>query len=87
MFNIIQACVKATVSLGYSSSKKEQQEVILSFVQGKDVFAVWPMGFGKSLCYTYSSRVFDTVNVSSGSIVVIITQLTAIIKDQVSIRP
>ena len=28
-----------------------QLKVIMSFIAGKDVFAILPMGYGKSLCY------------------------------------
>ena len=45
------ACREAASSLGYQTLKEEQLDVITSFVKGKDVFAVLPTGFGKSLCY------------------------------------
>ena len=36
-------------SLGYHSLKSEQKAVIKEFVMGKDVFAIFPTGYGKSL--------------------------------------
>lgn len=38
-------------SVGISQLKKHQEEVILAFAQGHDVFAFLLTGFGKSLCY------------------------------------
>ena len=35
----------------YDSLKELQLKVITSFLAGNDVFAVLPMGYGKSLCY------------------------------------
>ena len=37
--------------LGIISVKKEQQEAIGKFVEGRDVFVAPPTGYGKSLCY------------------------------------
>ena len=37
--------------LGYENVKDHQTKVIESFVEGNDVFAVLPTGYGKSLCY------------------------------------
>ncbi len=37
--------------LGYDKLKDLQVEVILSFLTGKDVFAILPTGYGKSLCF------------------------------------
>ena len=39
--------------------KDEQRTAIKAFVDGKDVFAVLPTGFGKSLIYQAGSDVFQ----------------------------
>ena len=53
---------------------------------GRDVFAILPTGFGKSLCYACPPTVFDLVlPVEGTSIVLAIAPLTAIMKDQVSV--
>ena len=56
----------AAQNLVYLSLKEEQREVITNFVQGKDVFAVLPTGFGKSLCYACLPFIFDTIMEGSG---------------------
>ena len=48
--NCSKAAVKAAGTLGYIL-KQEQLDVIVQFALGKDVFAVLPTGYGKSLCY------------------------------------
>ena len=48
------------------------------------VFGVLPTGYGKSLCFTLLPFVFDKLLGTNNSIVIVITPLTAIIKDQVS---
>ena len=78
------ACREEASSLGYQTLKEEQLNVITSSVKGKDVFAVLPTGFGKSLCYACLPGFFDRLYSSRGSIVAIISLLIAIIKDQVS---
>ena len=78
------ACHTVSHSLGYSALKPEQLSVIKSFVCGKDVFAVLPTGFGKSLCYACFPAILDTVRGCSGSIVVVVSPLNAIMKDQVT---
>ena len=51
----IQACIlQAVQEFGYHSMKQAQVEVVLNFVKGRDVFAILPTGFGKSLCYATS---------------------------------
>ena len=77
------ACVSAALCLGYDSLKDEQISVITKFVCGSDVFAILPTGFGKSLCYACLPGVFDRLSGMANSIVVILTPLTATMKDQV----
>lgn len=79
----------AAKKLGYESVKAEQMQVMSKFVEGNDVFAILPTGFGKSLCYLCLPIVFDMLQDHPSqkdlSIIVIVTPLTALIKDQVII--
>ena len=45
--------------LGYQSMKPEQVDVVVKILQGRDVFAILPTGFGKSLCYACLPSAFD----------------------------
>ena len=66
--------------LGYSQLKPEQLKVIMEFVCGKDVFAVLPTGFGKTLCYACLPLVFDELtHRRAPSIILVVTPLNAII--------
>ena len=83
---IARACIlQAAGELGYSAMKPEQVEVALNFVGGRDVFAILPTGFGKSLCYACLPGAFDAIKKEKRghSIVVVVTPLLAIMKDQV----
>ena len=42
---------KCIQKLGYLQLKPEQLKVIIRFVNGRDVFAVLPTGYGKTLSY------------------------------------
>ena len=81
--DIEAACVSAALCLGYDNLKDEQKSVITKFVSGSDVFAILPTGFGKSLCYACLPGVFDRLSGMVNSIVVVLTPLTATMKDQV----
>ena len=70
-------------NLGYSLIKDEQLSVVKSFVSGNDVFAVLPTGYGKTLCFASLPGVFDMLLHRSDSVVVVVSPLTAIMKDQV----
>lgn len=76
-------CEQAAASLGYSQLKPQQLEAMMAFISGKDVFVVLPTGFGKSLIYASLPLAFDVLRASNDSVVVVITPLTAIMKDQV----
>ena len=85
---IREAAKSAAKDLGYPDLKPEQLDVVETFVKGRDVFAVLPTDFGKSLCFACLPIVFDKLLGSVGeerSIVVVVTPLTAIMKDQVSV--
>lgn len=72
--------------LGYSGLKSLQEEVVVSFVTGHDVFAILPTGYGKSLCYFCLPEVFDLLDSPPlPSIIIVVSPLTAIIEDQVNI--
>ena len=52
MYHFMECAVfEACHRLGYLPLKEEQRASILAFLEGKDVFVVLPMGFGKTLCY------------------------------------
>ena len=84
--NVTVLANSAAQALGYSSLKEHQIEVVLAVAGGRDVFAVLPTGYGKSLCYTCLPGLFDSMldpHIHARSIVVVLTPLTAIIQDQV----
>ena len=77
---------EAIQRLGYSTMKPEQLQVVSVIVSGRDVFAVLPTGFCKSLCYTSSPTVFSLVLLAEGTLIVLaVAPLKAIMKDQVSV--
>ena len=80
---VLTAIKVATEVFGYQSLKDKQKEVIVNFMKGSDVFVVLLTGYGKCLCYTCLPKVYDCLLGTQGSIVVVVTSLIAIIKDQV----
>ena len=75
----------AATSLGITTLKTEQQEAIRQFVLGRDVFVSLPTGYGKSACYFSLPFVFDRLRrVEKKSIVVVVSPLVALMKDQVA---
>ena len=70
-------------SLGYARLKEEQCAVVKDLIGGKDVFAALPTGFGKSLCFACLPGVFDVIMGTDNSVVVVLSPLIAIMKDQV----
>ena len=78
-----EAARNAARLLGYTDLKQEQLRVVEAFVEGYDVFAVLPTGYGKSLCYACLPIVFDKLLAkggggggarANGSIVVVVSQ-------------
>ena len=71
--------------LEFGQLKTEQSAAISKFASGKDVFVALPTGYGKSLCYCCLPYVFDRLkSVEKQSIVVVVSPLVALMKDQVA---
>jgi len=74
--------------LGYSTLRPEQAEAVSAFAGGKDVFVALPTGSGKSLCFAILPWVFGVLHRQSEgrSIVIVVSPLLALMKDQVGSR-
>lgn len=75
--------------LGLEALKREQRQAIESVVlKRKDVLAVLPTGFGKSLIYQVLPGVFDYMagkfDINDRSVVLVISPLNALMRDQIS---
>ena len=49
----------AAASLGYREMKRGQLDDVVQFLNGNDVFAILPTGFGKSLCFACLPGAFN----------------------------
>ena len=56
----------AVHQLGYVSLKSEQLKVVVGITEGRDVFAVLPTGYGKSLFFACLPVVFDQLQAVNG---------------------
>ena len=81
--SIEQTVELVCAELGYTTLKDKQKQVIVDFVSGRDVFAALPTGYGKSLCYGSLPGVFDKMQQTQGSIIIVVSPLLALMKDQV----
>ena len=61
--------------------KEEQKTAVCSLVSG-NVFILLPTGHGKSICFALLPLVFDCVHGDTGSIVLCISPLTALMMEQ-----
>ena len=61
---------------GYTLFRKGQREIVEAILDGKNTFAVFPTGHGKSLCYQLPALMLD-------GITVVISPLISLMKDQV----
>ncbi len=61
---------------GYAAFRPGQREIVEAILDGENVFAVFPTGHGKSLCYQLPALTLD-------GITVVISPLISLMKDQV----
>ena len=67
-----------------SCLKPYQKKVISEFVKGKsDIFVNLPTGYGKSLVYQALLTMFDSLTARSGHIVVVVSPLVNLMRDEV----
>ncbi len=79
------AIEKVSSALGFIL-KPEQKRTLQKFASGKDVFVSLPTGFGKSLCYILLPNLFDVLrgdDTCGNSIILVVSPLIALMKDQV----
>ncbi|XP_078662113.1 ATP-dependent DNA helicase RecQ-like [Branchiostoma floridae x Branchiostoma belcheri] len=67
---------------GISSLKNEQSEALKFFLGGKDVLALLPTGFGKSLIYQLAPLVSRKLG-RQNPILIVVSPLNALIEDQI----
>ena len=70
----------ASERLGYPDLRPKQRLAIRSFVEGN---VALPTGSEKSLCYAVLPFAFDAIYQREGSMVLVISPLVALMKDQV----
>ena len=79
------AISESVKDLEFGQLKAEQAAAISKFASGKDVFVALPTGYRKSLCYCCLPYIFDHLkSVEKQSIVVVVSPLVALMKDQVA---
>ena len=66
-----------------SALKDEQRTALEAFLSGKDVFALLPTGFGKSLIYQLAPLVAKEMGTKPNPILIVVSPLVALIADQI----
>ena len=83
--SLLETMRRAAASLGYPQLKEEQEQALVHFANGHNVFVSLPTGYGKSLCYVVLPRLFDMPRgTENTSIVVVVSPLIALMKDQIA---
>ena len=86
------AAKESVQKLGYEEPTEEQEEALMKFAAGKDVFISLPTGSGKSVCFASVSLLFDKIRrlkvpvkkTNQCSVTIVVSPLVALMQDQVS---
>jgi len=68
---------------GTFSLKAEKMAALKAFIEKKDVFAVLPMGFGKSLIYQLAPLIDKKMGLSENPVAIVVSLLVALMEEQV----
>lgn len=82
--SILKVIREAGSALSISSLTEDQERSVYHFIDGRDVLVCLPTGSGKSICYAILPLVFDALSGRSGSMCLVVSPLTALMKDQVA---
>ena len=69
--------------MGYMSLREEQTKAVNGILSSRDVFVCLPSRYGQTLCYSILPKVFDFLKENSQSVIVVVSPLIALMKDQV----
>ena len=83
MSSITEAVKIAACRMGFSKLTPQQEQATTAFVNGNDVFVSLPTGSGKTACFAVLPFTFDILHGEQGCIVMVVSPLTALMKDQV----
>jgi ATP-dependent DNA helicase RecQ len=73
----------AADKLGIDDFHPQQRSALEAFLRGHDVFVNLPTGFGKSMIFQAAPFCWDFLRQATGSIAIVISPLTALMKDQI----
>ena len=77
------AIFSSCTTIGIAKLKEKQKEVITYFVEGNDVLAILPTGYGKSFCFALLPLVFDRLRGEKmASVVICVSPLTSLMMEQ-----
>ena len=80
----MEAVVREVASSMGFTIKNEQLKVVKQFLNGNDVFVIFPTGFGKSLCFAVLPGVFNRLRCTEHCIFIVVSPLISIMEDLLS---